>query len=212
MVRIHPFPPRHFYPRPLRRGRRSSTRRRPDQLEFLSTPSSQRATADNWRACILPIISIHALFAEGDKVSSKCCYYLKDFYPRPLRRGRQYVDIKPPPFCCISIHALFAEGDREPQQILPVKYRISIHALFAEGDPSKRSRKATHCYFYPRPLRRGRPGGEYLVYDGETVFLSTPSSQRATRQFESLIQELHISIHALFAEGDTTIPSSFVPQ
>ena len=56
----------------------------------------------------------------------------------------------------ISIHALFAEGDVNltiPSLDLP----ISIHALFAEGDIGSR-----------------------ITSDATALFLSTPSSQRAT--------------------------------
>ena len=84
-----------------------------DSLIFLSTPSSQRATLEQLLVEAMPYISIHALFAEGDK--------------------------------CDCGNEAFATV-------------ISIHALFAEGDRMSRCRANW-------PLR----------------FLSTPSSQRATR-------------------------------
>ena len=123
-------------------------------------------------------ISIHALFAEGDLDG---------------KRPGHTVEI--------SIHALFAEGDVF-QLLGLLGLVISIHALFAEGDttstvlspcpsgflstPSSqratrtdRSSKTRHDYFYPRPLRRGRP------------------------KLAGVAQALYqISIHALFAEGD----------
>ena len=77
-----------FYPRPLRRGRRVPLRLVVDRDRFLSTPSSQRATVVIIHYGAPAIISIHALFAEGDLV---VCIFT------PLR--------------IISIHALFAEGD-----------------------------------------------------------------------------------------------------
>ena len=64
---------------------------------------------------------------------------------------------------------------------------ISIHALFAEGDQSDRD--------YP-----GRVQG----------FLSTPSSQRATCQYQGGIFLFTISIHALFAEGDDLTKSQLL--
>ena len=56
---------------------------------------------------------------------------------------------------------------------------ISIHALFAEGD-------------------------EIMVspFSCTQLFLSTPSSQRATRHECVPVPDREISIHALFAEGD----------
>ena len=169
-----------FYPRPLRRGRRFG-------YEFVPKHLS---------------ISIHALFAEGD-------------------RGVRYPDPDPD----ISIHALFAEGDvvfnrrlkqrveflstpssqratsdrhanqnrhfgflstpssqratEAPESLIRQIVRISIHALFAEGDPLiQRFRRSPH------------------------IFLSTPSSQRATARCGAPPRCGGISIHALFAEGD----------
>ena len=78
---------------------------------------------------------------------------------------------------------------------------ISIHALCEEGDADNQRRGGQPVYFYPRPLRGGRPAtgqmiavpdnfyprplrGGRLSYDDETfyinVFLSTPSARRAT--------------------------------
>ena len=56
-------------------------------------------------------ISIHALFAEGDR-----------------RRTARRYDVQ-----IISIHALFAEGDLAGD-LDGLRRVISIHALFAEGD------------------------------------------------------------------------------
>src|SRR5699024_1308972 len=111
-----------------------------DADEFLSTPSSQRATADARFARGRSVISIHALFAEGDvylaqRISSMCY-----FYPRPLRRGRP-----------AHIPGICARRD------------ISIHALFAEGDSSRCTRSPARNNFYPRPLRRGRLFFVFLV-------------------------------------------------
>ena len=78
-------------------------------------------------------ISIHALFAEGDRgrTASRCPH--PHFYPRPLRRGRRVSTVSDASARNISIHALFAEGDLKSskRKLLPP---ISIHALFAEGD------------------------------------------------------------------------------
>ena len=60
---------------------------RPDNI-FLSTPSSQRATNISRKGHTAHDISIHALFAEGDRGATTSHLELMDFYPRPLRRGR----------------------------------------------------------------------------------------------------------------------------
>ena len=59
-----------------------------------------------------------------------------------------------------------------------LKY-ISIHALCEEGDSMAAASSAVDCYFYPRPLRGGRP---YACPPVLSIgrFLSTPSARRAT--------------------------------
>ncbi len=79
----------YFYPRPLRRGRRVASISGALADQFLSTPSSQRATRDQ----ALPWLR------------------LAHFYPRPLRRGRHGLAATQRELQHISIHALFAEGD-----------------------------------------------------------------------------------------------------
>ena len=104
-------------------------------------------------------ISIHALFAEGDvQCQGIRLQPVRDFYPHPLRRGRQTT-------------------------LLP---RISGISNFyprplRRGRPMRRSRPTSlPSYFYPRPLRRGRRRHAHYGLP-EHRFLSTPSSQRATR-------------------------------
>ena len=80
--------PRHFYPRPLRGGRRVSSRPSSATPGFLSTPSARRATERGRRGGRLGDISIHALCEEGDITG---------------RFGTGYTGI--------SIHALCEEGD-----------------------------------------------------------------------------------------------------
>ena len=108
-----PRPACDFYPRPLRRGRPVRLLKTCRRILFLSTPSSQRATGYGFAVfCLIFLflstpssqratysakasdysqseISIHTLFAEGDR---RPCY-------------REYRVFQ------ISIHALFAEGD-----------------------------------------------------------------------------------------------------
>ena len=149
------------------------------------------------------MISIHALFAEGDSRERRDSLRSADFYPRPLRRGRPRAQGEAVQEAWISIHALFAEGDRtrccvsaRPTDFYPrplrrgrrsrstpaSRYpRISIHALFAEGDG------IFQCEIYPaEPISIHALFAEGDHEDGgarhnrEVRFLSTPSSQRAT--------------------------------
>ena len=84
--------------------------------KFLSTPSARRATFNSFMRERNTRISIHALCEEGDPGSSppnrrdnqflstpsarratqailKKEIYLTDFYPRPLRGGRQHGNV-----------------------------------------------------------------------------------------------------------------------
>ena len=56
---------------------------------------------------------------------------------------------------------------------------ISIHALCEEGDLTGPSLTSWTFYFYPRPLRGGRPNPEVCLL-ATKGFLSTPSARRAT--------------------------------
>ena len=80
-------------------------------VKFLSTPSSRRATCPDRLSRAFPSISIHALLAEGDAIvrSMFCCPSY--FYPRPPRGGRRHCLAHVARFRVISIHALLAEGD-----------------------------------------------------------------------------------------------------
>ena len=61
----------------------------------------------------------------------------------------------------------------------PGRCEISIHALREEGDEKRAARKKSSTYFYPRPPRGGRLGGQSApIMQG--LFLSTPSARRAT--------------------------------
>ena len=149
-------------------------------------------------------ISIHALFAEGDLAVAALPAAPGNFYPRPLRRGRPIasgfmpgrMNFYPRPLrrgrLCrlhlfrlergISIHALFAEGDTVfiCASPAPISFLSTPSSQRATGSPGGGC--AGEAHFYPRPLRRGRP----IIRD----------------MFHWYV---HISIHALFAEGDQRI-------
>ena len=100
---------------------------------------------------------------------------------------------------------------------------ISIHALCEEGDREAVDRVHPQHYFYPRPLRGGRPIGLNTSKPVQTflstpsarrttpapqagsdteIFLSTPSARRATFTALCSRRSSAISIHALCEEGD----------
>ena len=103
-----------FYPRPPRGGRQYLYRSYHTLGGFLSTPSARRATPRRGSACMLPTflstpsarratppcsrcgllidISIHALREEGDPPAAAPVSSMSDFYPRPPRGGRLFLD------------------------------------------------------------------------------------------------------------------------
>ena len=148
------------------------------------------------------LISIHALYAEGDgrvwrkrRVRSKF-----QSTPSMQRATKAFLNWVWDEY--ISIHALYAEGD-QTARIKTVEINISIHALYAEGDlrtglKSISGSISIHA-LYAEGDDRSRPANI-----AQSRFQSTPSMQRATRDLFSDLYELAvISIHALYAEGDS---------
>ena len=190
-----------FYPRPLRRGRHSRSHR-PDTRGYFYPRPLRRGRLRHPARPDAPRHFYPRPLRRGRRIHPRGCLACSPhFYPRPLRRGRHFCGARNTELC-----------------------RISIHALFAEGDADTTRHTQTGYYFYPRPLRRGRPGGFETRAALQSPFLSTPSSQRATAALDPLaLWDLflstpssqratlsahpysaldHISIHALFAEGD----------
>ena len=112
----------------------------------------------------------------------------------------------------ISIHALCEEGD-----ITVVlddnALKISIHALCEEGDARPPGHPPDARYFYPRPLRGGRPVAK-MSLASLVGFLSTPSARRATAKTETkslfsnkLYNILHEFRRALIYNGSKSYPN-----
>ena len=158
---IRPARNPYFYPRPLRGGRLVDDGHLEALEGFLSTPSARRATGMPLGVEPSQQISIHALCEEGDSITSE-----------DLRCIR------------ISIHALCEEGD------LAHSFLFGKPGQFLSTPSARRATWKSRCsvwrtgYFYPRPLRGGRP-----------FCRSLPS------------QPFAISIHALCEEGDRSTRS-----
>ena len=154
-------------------------------MQFLSTPSARRATADVGLHGIRQDISIHALCEEGDFLDVVVLLLQNNFYPRPLRGGR----LDTPTASSAMLIFLSTPSARRATRFrirTGVPDPISIHALCEEGDRAAWCSWRQGRDFYPRPLRGGRR-------DAGGV-------QRAP---------VEISIHALCEEGD---PSSSTPN
>ena len=124
---------------------------------FLSTPSARRATAIAQTDTADGVISIHALCEEGDSMGSGDLPNALNFYPRPLRGGRQAISlffIRP-----VYFYPRPLRGGRQLLLFTPFFFIWN---------------------FYPRPLRGGRPESGGTV-GTVAQFLSTPSARRATR-------------------------------
>ena len=81
-------------------------------------------------------ISIHALREEGDNFLLRTWHKADDFYPRPPRGGRQYIDAH----LDDEVQFLSTPSARRatPKAVkASVTMSISIHALREEGDPER---------------------------------------------------------------------------
>ena len=146
--------------------------------QFLSTLSLRRATRLGLLGWLRVLISIHALLAESDGISSiRIIGFLEFLSTLSLRRATNGHETSPYR-AVISIHALLAESDPAKSESLTT-YLISIHALLAESDLHYLIPNSGTLHFYPRS-----PCGERQGVDGSgkrsTSFLSTLSLRRAT--------------------------------
>ena len=80
-------------------------------VQFQSTPSAWRETADTLEGIGGEIISIHSLRMEGDFQKFNNTHFAPYFNPLPPHGGRPPVFCWEVCFCDISIHSLRMEGD-----------------------------------------------------------------------------------------------------
>ena len=162
---------------------------------FLSTPSARRATVCH-------------IFAGKLKLN---------FYPRPPRGGRPSQFGKSTSSQSISIHALREEGDLQKHGFKR-RLVISIHALREEGDVQGAWNRRERVLISIHALREEGDLPLSGAANVVAIFLSTPSTRRATRLPGGLGRVPDISIHALREEGDkagepVTIPiNDFYPR
>ena len=171
-------------------------------LQFLSTLSLRRATAEAHIArAVLAGISIHALLAESDAFENEKIHVddisihalLAESDPAPRRRSRaagisihallaesDYIKTQPQVEDGISIHALLAESDSLPGDVDRAEF-ISIHALLAESDVAAfvaaviKQDISIHALLAESDARQTR-----LCTTQHAPFLSTLSLRRAT--------------------------------
>ena len=156
---------------------------------FLSTLSLRRATAGNGGSGSITAISIHALLAESDALTS----------------GSPLI------VSAISIHALLAESDA-PADATPLWYLgISIHALLAESDimqrPAQRLRLISiHALLAESDVRARAAEGQRPEISIHALLAESDTPAGKVRPWAS-----HISIHALLAESDV-LPSYYTSR
>ena len=212
----------YFYPRPPRGGRRGRARRElyagiisihalreegdtkstttsRRRSQFLSTPSTRRATHAGVLRVLLQQISIHALREEGDLQGGRPDPGTDYFYPRPPRGGR----LTGVTTFLRSIVFLSTPSARRATQ----HHRKGTHTEIFLSTPSARRATPYHCEtllgekFLSTPsARRATTTKLYGVWS--SIFLSTPSARRATRGKSYFSGYSQISIHALREEGD----------
>ena len=211
-----------FYPRPPRGGRLRPSWCSRTLRNFYPRPPRGGRRRDFLRRDFGDVISIHALREEGDLQRGRLASAKEDFYPRPPRGGRPSATGR------LTVHSRFLSTPSARRATFLLFFfgefiEISIHALREEGDIRFRPVSTTHCNFYPRPPRGGRPRAAKwcaIIYgflstpsarratrgaarrEGGWKFLSTPSARRATTADGNGQWHDAISIHALREEGD----------
>ena len=123
-------------------------------------------TVDRVRA----YISIHALLAESDAVTS-------------VARVATTV---------ISIHALLAESDLSMETFGQVVSAISIHALLAESDHIHAPNRRPYHYFYPRSPCGERPSLNQLYINRTAISIHALLAESDAMQIVVII------VYALF--------------
>ena len=159
----------------------------------------------------LPVddISIHALLAESDTVTSLWRSASSNFYPRsPCGERRLKAPHKAPWRSRISIHALLAESDGVGEDVAATGIAfLSTLSLRRATDPGLLDLLAGIIFLSTLSLRRAttRQGDQWDAI----AFLSTLSLRRATQAATWSTTWTRISIHALLAESDDPADSDF---
>ena len=212
---------RNFYPRPPRGGRRCGLYRAQVNSEISihalreeGDPGCKMAAASSWAFLSTPSARRATMKWDGSNNDYK---FLSTPSARRATSSRDFLYSS----MSISIHALREEGDLAAICSTAPRFTISIHA--EEGDRVAGFFFCHSANFYPRPPRGGRPVFR-LLWLYHSIFLSTPSARRATRNYVApRLTELflstpsarratffdcqqdeviRISIHALREEGD----------
>ena len=170
---------RHFYPRPPRGGRRSSSKGNGKACKFLSTPSARRATVRQSRLSGSHQISIHALREEGDLPLSGAANVVAIFLSTPSTRRATRLPGGLGRVPDISIHALREEGDKAGEPVT-----IPINDFYPR--PPRGGRRILPCFFPPKIIFLSTPSARRATaragqrQRAKKRFLSTPSARRAT--------------------------------
>ena len=153
-------------------------------LQFLSTPSSRRATRHYFFSRKAADISIHALLTEGDIFHRSTEEVEEAFLSTPSSRRATYA------------HA-------HHQQFPAYFYPRPPHG----GRPDRRRYFGGHIYFYPRPPHGGRLWDLHCCFFQIHIYPRPPHGGRPCSSKPALYF-FHISIHALLTEGDSTLTPS----
>ena len=212
----------YFYPRPPRGGRPSRPSFSSPRINFYPRPPRGGRRCGGRGAVRCRKISIHALREEGDLQRGRLASAKEDFYPRPPRGGRPSATGR------LTVHSRFLSTPSARRATFLLFFfgefiEISIHALREEGDIRFRPVSTTHCNFYPRPPRGGRPSSVSLAAAAFYFYPRPPRGGRPSRpSFSSprinfyprpprggrrcggrgAVRCRKISIHALREEGD----------
>ena len=190
-----------FYPRPLRGGRLPRRFRSRAMSVFLSTPSARRATRPQEPPSSLREFLSTPSARRATFLDVVVLLLQNNFYPRPLRGGRPQLAHLLKTDLGISIHALCEEGDCNVTAYLRHNSAFLSTPSARRATQDRPRRKCDAGYFYPRPLRGGRPTGGVRPNEPETISIHA-LCEEGDKVPKRYVSRSGISIHALCEEGD----------
>ena len=219
----------HFYPRSTCGERH--TWQRGSRITYVISIHALLAESDDWPPVreIIQWISIHALLAESDEGANRFAHtppkflstlslrratlsmgldgrFKLYFYPRSPCGERRANSQPERPKQHISIHALLAESDTLICPVIAV-ITISIHALLAESDADKDADWVrVYVFLSTLSLRRATCARLRACLWCFYFYPRSPCGER--RALLAIHTKSRISIHALLAESDSSLPRS----
>ena len=153
-------------------------------------------------SCLRPMISIHALLAESDRVRRSASHCQSHFYPRSPCGERPFAPDWAEIARRISIHALLAESDdfQVHRAALVIVFLSTLSLRRATG--TSRIHALFLAHFYPRSPCGERPAKTTCRRQKQDISIHALLAESDNVNLMFAKSLFSISIHALLAESD----------